>query len=292
MTTIQPPPQQEYGPAHTPSRRPGSRVAVQDAVRRNLPLVVGPALLFVLFAVVIGMVRTPVYTAQAQLNVGDTALPNTSVSQAAQGNQLLASIYSRLITAEQVTTAAAATLNVEPSTIEGALSASPIPESSVIRVEATGPDGQGAVDVANAGSAALIQHVASINSDRTRSDQLLREFEESVKRATDAQALLDQRRATFEASPTGANETALTNAGAAFERAKLERDALDDSYRESRAGQVSDRDIQTVTSATGATSDRSSVLQRLVFIGLLGGLGAGVALATVRANSTSRRRRA
>jgi capsular polysaccharide biosynthesis protein len=248
-----------------------------------------PALIFVLFAVVIGMTRTPVYTAETQLNVGDTALPNTSVGQAVEGNQLLASIYARLITAQQVTDGAAEALGVEPSEVEGKLSATPIPESSVIGVEATADSAQTAVDVANAGGNALIEHVAAINNDTTRSDQLLSQFQEAVKRETDAQALLEQRQATFNADPTAESEAALTNAGAAFEAAKLERQSLEDVFRTSQEGLSSDRGMQVVSTATSASSDRSSVLQRLVFIGLLGGIAAGIALATIRANSTNRR---
>lgn len=292
MTTTQKPPQQELRPPQAPDRRRAARVGVQAAVRRNWTLVVAPALLFILFAVVIGMTRTPVYTAEIQLNVGDTALPNTSVGQAVQGNQLLASIYARLISAEEVTTGAAETLGVEPSDLSGKLSASPIPESSVIRVEATGSEAQTAVDVANAGGNALIEHVAAINNDTSRSDQLLRQFQEAVKRETDARALLDQRQITFNGNPTAGNEAALTNAGAAFEAAKLERQSLEDVFRASQEGLASDRGVQVVSAATSASSDRSSVLQRLVFIGLIGGVAVGIALATIRANSTNRRRTA
>jgi capsular polysaccharide biosynthesis protein len=290
VTTTQKPPQQQIRKRSGGDRRLPTRVGVQAAIRRYWPLVVGPAVLFSLFAIVIGMIRTPTYTAETQLNVGDTALPNTSVGQAVQGNQLLASIYARLINAQEVTQGAATSLGVDPADVAGHLAASPIPESSVIRVEASASDAQRAVDLANAGGDALTEHVAAINSDTTRSEQLLGQFQEAVKRETDAKALLDQRQASFDANPSSANEEALTNAGAAFEAAKLERESLEDVFRASQEGLSSDRGMQTVSAATSASSDRSSVLQRLVFIGLIGGIGVGIALATLRANSATRRR--
>jgi uncharacterized protein involved in exopolysaccharide biosynthesis len=47
--------------------------------------------------------------------------------------------------------------------------------------------------------------------------------------------------------------------------------------------------VETFSTASGATSDRSRKLQLLVFVGLLGGLAAGAALALLRAARDLRR---
>jgi len=49
--------------------------------------------------------------------------------------------------------------------------------------------------------------------------------------------------------------------------------------------------VESFSRATGATNDRKSMMQILVFVGLLGGLAAGAALALLRAARDIRRGR-
>jgi hypothetical protein len=104
------------------------------------------------------------YTAQAKLFVGRTSgLAEDEVPGLGVAVQGLAADYARLITATNVVSATEATLHT--STLPGSLSASPVPESSVINVTASASNEAVAISLANAGAAALTKVVTQVTDD-------------------------------------------------------------------------------------------------------------------------------
>jgi hypothetical protein len=110
-----------------------------------------------------------------------------------------------------------------------------------------------------------------------------------VKRYAEAstewrQALEARGRATgsYRNDPTPSNRVVLNRAAAAVDVAELRREAIRLEYQASGQSSANAPTLEAFSPANGATSDRSSTLQILVFIGLVGGLAAGAALALLR----------
>jgi len=111
-----------------------------------------------------GYEHPPTYTAQAQLIVGRTSeLAENQIPGLAQAVQGLASNYARLITSSSVV--ADTESNLHSSSLPGSLTASPVPESSVIDVLASSSTEAQALSLANAGAAALVKVVTQVTND-------------------------------------------------------------------------------------------------------------------------------
>ena len=80
-----------------------------------------------------------------------------------------------------------------------------------------------------------------------------------------------------------ANRSARDDAAAATDSASLTAETLKSSYQQAVAGGTASAVVQNFSRAGAATSDRKETMQILVFVGLLGGIAAGVALALLGA---------
>lgn len=250
-----------------PSPAERRRVGISEAVKKNWRIVMIPVVLFVVFAILISWARTPTYTAEATLNVGGTALPaDQSVSNYVLAQQNLAAQYSRLVTANEVLAAAVSSTGLPPGRVFDHVSASPIPESSVFRVDATATSAGDAITIANAASASLIKYIAQSGQDTSATSRLLAQVRQAAEDVQNATSVGEK------------------------EAAQLRLETFRQLYQDRQAGLANSGIVQVLNVAGTASSDRSSVLQRLVFVGLLGGLAVGATLATFLANSDRRLR--
>ena len=265
------------------------RVGVADSARRHWKLIAIPVIVLMLIAVLIAWLRPPEYRAEARLAIGSTSLPSTSLSQAVVGAQSLAAAYSRLIDSQPVHDQAIQNLADFTAARDGILTATPIPEAPIIRVEATGGSAAEAIAFANAGSDALVGYIRGEGRNDRQAAALIDRVEQAVRDVRDAEALQSSRQAAFNADPTTEKSRALDGAVANLEGARLKLETARDVYRESQQGRTTSEDVQILNVAGAATSDRSSTLQQLVFIAVVGGLIIGVALAVLRANALRRR---
>ena len=135
----------------------------QSALQR--PLLFGlVALVMVLIGTAVGYAIPVTYTAQARLIIGRTSgLAGQEVAGMALAVEDLASDYARLITSTTVTSQVERKLHV--GSLPGKLSASPVPSSSVVTVTATAPGKRLAVNLANAGAAALTGAILKASND-------------------------------------------------------------------------------------------------------------------------------
>lgn len=270
------------------------RIDVLGAVRRHWVVAVIPIVLFIAAAAVLGARRPVRYTTTANLSVGHVYVSNpVGIPTIIEATQSLAAVYSRAISASEVTRDARLRLEREHALpITGGLSATPIPQSPLIKVSAQASTPRGAVALANAGAAALATYInrqvrdnsatATISARYLKASLAYRQSLEASKRLT--------RR--YGKDPTAANKAARDRALAATDTAKLRRDALSASYQSVVQGGTSSVGVDVFSPAAAATSDRSRTLQLLVFVGLLGGLAAGVALALLLAAHETRGRSA
>ena len=137
------------------------RIDVLAAVRRHWLVALAPVVLLVAAAVVLGLKRPVTYTTTATLSVGHVYESNAAgIPTIIEATQSLASVYSRAISSTEVVQDARRRLRREhASPVSGGLSATPIPQSPLIKVSATSRSEPGAIALANAGAAALAAYI-------------------------------------------------------------------------------------------------------------------------------------
>jgi len=208
----------------------------------------------------------------------------------AEANQALAGTYSRVVDAQGVIDPVAARLKVSPTEVASRIEASPIPDSSLILIDADGPSERSAVELANQTGDSLIRYVTTLTRRNEDSARLLEEF---TRTSRSLQSLVSKRsrvRARTESQQMPADEPELGRIEADVEALRLKLRTLSTLYQTSQQGKASSRAIEVLSPAVQAESDRIAVLQGLVFIALVAGAASGVAIAVLRSRRGARRR--
>jgi uncharacterized protein involved in exopolysaccharide biosynthesis len=267
------------------------KVDVLGALSRHWLAFLVPIVLLVGAGVALGLQRPARYTATANLQVGHVYVANPAgVSTIIEATQTLAGVYARTIHATAVQQDVARRLSRSGVRTAGALSATPLPGSPLIKVTGEATSAAGAAAVANAGADALVDYVNRQvrASDATSSlAQRYKRASLAYRKARERGTRLTQR---YERNPSARNKRALDDAAAAADAARLDREALDASYQQTVAGGAAAAVVELFSRAGTATSDREETLQILAFIGLLGGIAGGVAFALLRDYRGMRRR--
>lgn len=230
-------------------------------------------------AIALGMERDPEYTAYARITVGNTDVNPFLLQEVVAGNQALAASYARAIEAEPVTRTAAGEIGISPATAAERLSATPIVQSTLIQVQATGPSTAASTALANAGADALIDYVRRVNQTND-ADELFEEYQRAQAAARRAerrtQRLLSDRRRN--------QSRAATEARIEQDLAALKASDLENRYRAASQSASAASRLVLIQPAADADSDRRDVLEQLLIAGAIGGLVLGLGLALLRAN--------
>lgn len=266
-------------------------VDVLGALRRYWPAVALCILLLVGAAVALGLRRPAKYTSTATLQVGHVYISNPAgVSTIIESTQTLAGVYSRTIHASSVQQDVARRLKRASVPASGSVSATPLPSSPLIKVTAEATSAAGATALANAGANALQAYVNHEVRATDVTESLSKRYEQAAlayRRKKDTSDRLQRR---YRLNPSKANRSARDDAAAATDSASLTAETLKSSYQQAVAGGTASAVIQNFARAGAATSDRKETMQILVFVGLLGGIAAGIALALLGAYRASRPR--
>jgi len=229
-----------------------------------------PVLALCGLAVVLAQHRPPTYTAEARLNVGGFNITAQEVPGFAGGAIQLATTYSRAVYSPDVLSPVAKKLHRTPARIMSEVTASPVGDSPVIRVDGASKNRAEAIAVANATARAITSYAVKLARSNPDSSRLLREYAAARKR---------QRAAQLKHG-AGSSQADL---------AALRSRTLATLYSYSVGGQASSNVVQVLTPALGASSDRNSIRQQYLAGALLGGLAIGVLLAMLIARSEERR---
>lgn len=237
-----------------------------------------PVILLTAAAVAIGLERDPVWTSKARITVGTTDANPFLLEEVVAGNAALAASYSRAIGAAPVISEAAREAGIPADDVADDLSASPVPGSTLIQVEADGLSERNAVGLANAGAESLIGYVRSIN-ETNEAEELLRRYNKAQGEARRAEQktqriLRSSRR----------NSRAATRARTEQDLAALKASDLANRYRAASASASAASRLALIAPAASADSDRRDVLEQLILVGVVGGLVLGFALALLRTN--------
>jgi hypothetical protein len=233
------------------------------------------------------------YNATAKLFVGRTSgLAEDEVPGLAQSVQGLAGDYARLITATNVVSGTEAILGT--SSLPGTLTASPIPESSVINVQASASSEAVAVSLANAGASALTKVVTQVTNDgQAQVQPILQNYKRAdatVQQQTATANLLQTELNNYvtklgNQSPTPAEQafeqslnTQIAQAQTQADTARMQATAYMNQYQAALpALSAQEEMVQPVGQATYTGSNRNSYTEAAGLGGAVAGLVIGLA---------------
>jgi capsular polysaccharide biosynthesis protein len=261
---------------------PAPYVSPGVSARQHWRMILLIILVALLIATAAAFVRSPTYTAEARLIVGKTtqldnlaATPGLSVA-----GQELAASYSRLMSTPSVQNDVARRLG---GSLVGEVTATPIPQSPIIRVDGTAASGDRAKAVANAGARALIQAVDRVNTaQQALNDKLLQQYQTAdtqlLRDTQTLQALQAQLAQASASASEGLRQQVLT-AQTQVDTDNLRLRAIENDFQSAHTpGQLDQQVVQRLGAAGGATSDRDTFLEMALIGGLVAGILVGVLL--------------
>jgi hypothetical protein len=262
------------------------RPTVGDAMRRYWLLILVAIVAFGAVGGYLGHSRKPVYQATASLSVGLLDLTTQSVPGFAVGGEVVAGGFSRAVQTDAIVVPAARELGLSPNELRGRISSTPVPNSPIFSVIATGASAADAVRVANVVSQAMVAYGRSRSNSSAAFARMLEQYRGAIRRR-------DRDRSEVEAlrSNPARKPGLLGKARADLEAQQLRVDALGDAYRSRASAPGISAVVQPLVDAQGATSDRGNTTQLYAALGALAGGCVGVALAVLITGAGDRRRR-
>lgn len=266
--------------APTAATRPGPL----DALRRRwwlaavLPVLLGALGYFA------GLSKAPTYTAEARVAVGAGSLTSGAIAGFPEAAGTLAANYARYVNSTGVTTSDFSTEGVT-------LSASPIPESYVIVLEAQGAD---QATVVKAAQKAADQLVKVVNSGKGQSDAdgTLAQYKKLSSQWAAAQAKVDAAQSAVGRLNGKAGEAAaratLAKAQAEAADFKVQMDAVGQKYSQQISQSSTDADLTVVRKAEVTKSTKSGTAQQYLLAGVVAGGLLALAIAWLLAQRDGR----
>lgn len=272
------------GAESAPMTEPVFRGPLEAALRHPI-LALLPVVALVAAGAAVGLLRAPTYSAKARINVGRVDVPAYTLQNVIAGNATLAGSYARAATAPAVVAPAARAAHMSPDMALSNLSATQVPGTTLITVNADGSSAAQAVALANAGGRGLIDYITALTRQQEGGGALARFRAAQLRtdRARIRYAKIAHREPSHSAALQQARLDVLT--------AQLRSQSLSTKYVAGEAGPDPQNLMQLVGPATAASSDRTSMLERLILVGLAVGIILGLALALVRANRSLLTRR-
>lgn len=243
--------------------------------------------------VAVAVRRPQTYTASTELNVGKLG---DIISQATPGYvqaaQVLAQSYSRLVDTDAIARPAAATAGITLDSALKRLSAAPVADSPTFYITASGPTSVSAVVLANAATKALAQYISTTNAQlgQGNSSTLLTKYQAAERTVAVLQARSNRLQALERSHPRSGTQSKILAVQVALQVATLRANTLAGEYSTFLQNGIG-ATVDVLQTATSASSDRRSMIERYGLIGLGAGLILAVALSTLIANLGGRRRR-
>jgi len=159
-----------------------------QAVARHPLLALLPIVLLIGAAIAVSSQRKPAYSAESRVAIGSFSPSEQSAPGAAYAGTQFASAYARAITAEDVVRPVAQATHLAPGEVSSHLSATPVPDSPFLRIQATGATAQQAEGLASAATGALTDYVRRSGATNAQTSRLLQRFRAAQAKADQAAA--------------------------------------------------------------------------------------------------------
>lgn len=257
------------------------------ALRRRWPLVLLLGVVCAVLGAAVGLAANPTYTSTAQFLVGSPNVIAQAVPGYVAATQSLASSYSRQAESSQLVVPVARQMGLSPATVSARLSASPVPDSNIINLAASGPSANAAHQLAVVASKQLqkLVHTTEFGSNGSGT---LKAYEQESNAIELDEALIRQISAAQSSSTTATQSSSTTAAQSsttvspamlaaqtALAAAQLRAQALAANFVQSQQTSSAAAGVQTLNAAGSATNNRSSVAQKAILAGLVAGLVLG-----------------
>jgi hypothetical protein len=280
----------DFGSSEPPRQGPPD---LGSTLRRHWWIVLLFGVLLAAAGAAVGRSQEQVYTAKSTLTVANVAYDTRSVPGFAQAAQNLASSYSQSIGSGPVVDRVAQELRLDPAVVRQNLSATPVPNSTLMTVSARGADAASAVKLNRSATAALVAYVQTLDSTRAERNAALNEFRAAVAAEAKAQDRLGELRAERKLDQSSVSLDHLAAAVQKQQTASLRADGARARYVALRQATPSaDARRMTVLGQAGtAAGDEHKNMQRYAAIGLVAGLALGLAVALVLPRRRPRRER-
>ena len=269
---------------------PETPVSPLNALARRWKLGAGLGLLGLALGAGYGQFAPTSYTAEARLAVGSQSLEARAVAGYSQASQQLAADFARYVNDQRSQSEVRASMGPSATTITG-VAASPIPESSVIRIEVFGSDGAAASTAATSVAQSLADRVNAATASEP--EALLAEYTTLSQRVAQEEVAVAAAQREVEAlGPRSADEDVaaaeqrLSDAESALAVSKVQQTAIGERYRNAVTASTPAGGLQVVSPGTVTSDGRTPQMLRF---GVLG-LGVGLVLALVLASLAERRR--
>lgn len=266
-------------------------VSPLTALRRHWGVGLGLVVAGAVLGAGVGAVLPASFTAESRIAVGSNDLAALSVPGYAYAASQLATSTARYVDNSQALGALDPVLGADADTVS-AVSASPIPESNIIRVEVTADE----EDVAQRGAATLtdylIEQANRVNSS-SNADDLLTEYTELSQQVAEASIARDDAVQAIEATsaivpPTAAARAQVVDLSAQLDVLQRRQEALGTAYENAVTSDDLSYQLVTVAEAAPSYDDATSQIQRYGLLGLVAGLLAAL-LASVLLERRARR---
>jgi uncharacterized protein involved in exopolysaccharide biosynthesis len=262
------------------------------AVRRHAVAFIAPIVVGVVVLGGYGLLRDPHYTAESRLSVGRLDVQTQGLPGFTQAGELLGAAFARAIDAPAITRPAGRAAGVSTGAAADALSASPIPSSPLIRIEARRRDKGQAITLANAASQAMVTYARRLGTAGGTAPELLARYTTLTRQATRLRLKRDQLAAAYRRRPGDARRVALQRATGKLAATELERNAASAIYGARQATGSTASLLGVLVPAVRASSDRRTTTLKLALTGGIAGLVVGLGLAAWSEAGSRRRRTA
>lgn len=226
---------------------------------------------FVVAALLVSLLRPPVHVAEARLAVGAGQMTALNIPGFPTASEQMASNYARWVGHQ-----GAQGVGLPEGTLS--LTASPIVESNVLRIEATSRDPETAQEAVSQAAEQLEEAVNAVREENDRS-ALVARIQDSIGPIMLARERSDQSgedyREAIEQAPDVEVERLFeeyVDAQQELVALELERDGWRDRYRNLTATRSTEAELVTVLPAQVVGNDRMEVTQRNVLLALMAGL--------------------
>jgi uncharacterized protein involved in exopolysaccharide biosynthesis len=266
------------------------RVGLLQAARRHWPLVVIPTVLLLVAGLLLAQARQPTYTAVSRVAVGGLKLDQPgALSGFSTAAATLASGYARAVNGDAVINPIAAKLHETPQSVSGHLSATPVADSPVIKIQATGSSAANAEALANDAARQLTSNVAAQRPTDPDTPRLFRQLQAATLRQQQYAIIASKTADANTNNDTPDTRQALAMAKSQLETSNAQVSALQSAYQAAASGQSATATLQPLNQAISASSNRATNYQIYGFVGLVAGLIIGLALAVLASQRQLRR---
>jgi capsular polysaccharide biosynthesis protein len=260
-------------------RRPARR-GLASAIPRHPFLALLPAIFLLAAGIAAGGRKQLTYSASATINVGKSDIITQATPGYVQAAQVLATSYSRVVMSQHVFNPVVKATGESISFVGTHLVASPIPGEPTFTITGTGTSAQAAIKLTNAAVKAIVNFANVAQTQSGSPSQLLAQYVSAQTRADNLRSKSASLAAKRTSGVSDVTQSQVTKAQVQSQVATLQAQAAGNAYSTLMQNGVSPV-LDVFDTATYATNNRTSNIEKYAIVGLAAGIVLGVALAAL-----------